>query len=284
MLGPYTAIGDMLASRPVDIVFVALPARDSAGTEEVLGELANTHVDVRIVPDMLSFQFLKHDLSQLDNLPIVTLTHTPLRGWNGALKRGLDLAGSALGLVVLSLPLLLIALVVRLASGSPVFYRQMRTSLSGKPFVMIKFRTMTVGAETATGPVWVTEDNPCITCAFGRFLRRTGLDELPQLVNVLLGDMSLVGPRPERPEFVERFRKQVPRYMLRYHAKGGLTGWAQVHGLRGRTSIRKRLQYDTHYLCHWSFGLDLWILFITLLRLFVPPRGPRQQWRRGWPE
>ena len=282
VLGPYAAIEAILASRPVDIVFVALPARVSAGTEEVLEKLANTHVDVQIVPDMLSFQFLKRDLSQLDNLPIVTLTHTPLRGWNNALKQGLDLAGSALGLMVLSLPMLLIALAVRLASGRPVLYRQVRTSLGGKPFVMIKFRTMSVGAETDTGPIWVTEDNPRIT-RVGRFLRRTGLDELPQLVNVLRGDMSLVGPRPERPEFVARFRKQIPRYMLRYHVKAGLTGWAQVHGLRGRTSIRKRLQYDTHYLCNWSFGLDLRILLITLLRLFVPPRGPRQQWRRGWP-
>ena len=282
VLGPYAAIEDILASRPVDIVFVALPAMACAGIEEVLGKLANTHVDVRIVPDMLSFQFLKHDLSQLDDLPIVTLTHTPLQGWNSALKQSLDLTGSALGLVVLSLPMLLIALAVRLTSGSPVLYRQVRTSLGGKPFVMIKFRTMSVGVETDTGPIWVTEDDPRIT-RVGRLLRRTGLDELPQLVNVLLGDMSLVGPRPERPEFVELFRKQIPRYMLRYHAKAGLTGWAQVHGLRGRTSIRKRLQHDMYYLCNWSFGLDLRILFITLLRLFVPPRGPRQQWGRDWP-
>jgi putative colanic acid biosynthesis UDP-glucose lipid carrier transferase len=188
------------------------------------------------------------------------------------LKRAFDLLVSAVSLPLLVLPMLLIALGVKWSSPGPVFYRQERASLGGKPFQILKFRTMVVDAEKSVGPVWAF-DNDSRATRFGRFLRRTSLDELPQLLNVLWGDMSLVGPRPERPELIERFRHQVPRYMLRHHVKAGLTGWAQVHGLRGRTSLRKRIQYDLYYIRHWTFGLDLWILALTPFRGLVNPNA-----------
>jgi len=271
VLGPVEDIDAILSRRPVDIAFVAMSGPDGKTTEQVLSRLATSTVDVRVVPDLLSFHFLGQDVSQLENLPIISLTHSPQHGWNSLLKSAFDLAASAVGLVVMAIPMLIIAAAIKLTGHGPVFYRQKRTSLAGKEFMMIKFRTMIRSAEFDTGAVWALPEDPRVT-PVGRFLRRTGLDELPQLFNVLTARMSLVGPRPERPEFIERFRRQVPRYMLRNQVKAGLTGWAQVHGLRGRTSLRKRLQYDLYYITNWTFGLDLRILLMTVFRVFFTPR------------
>ncbi len=158
--------------------------------------------------------------------------------------------------------MMLIAAGVKLSSRGPVFYRQVRISTAGKPFDIIKFRTMRTDAEAESGPVWAARFDSRVT-PLGRFLRRTSLDELPQLFNVLMGDMSLVGPRPERPELIDGFRHVVPRYMLRHHVKAGITGWAQINGLRGQTSLRKRIQYDLYYIKNWSLWLDLKILLLT---------------------
>ncbi len=258
-------IDDIYRHHPVDFVFVALSGSDHSRTEEILSQLAKTNADVSLVPDLLGFHFLRFDVSQLENLPIISLTHTPQSGWNSLLKRAFDIAVSSICLAVMAVPMLLIALAIKLTSAGPVFYRQTRTSLGGTPFKILKFRTMVDNAEQDTGPVWAIPDDPRVT-PLGRFLRRTSLDELPQLINVLLGQMSMVGPRPERPELVERFRRQVPRYMLRQQVKAGLTGWAQVCGLRGHTSLRKRVQYDVYYIMNWSFGLDLRILLVTPFR------------------
>jgi len=263
--GPIDRIEEILAQAPADIVFVALPVDAHDRVEQVLNRLAATNVDVRVVPDLLSFHFLRHDVSELNGLPVIALTSSPQHGWNSLLKRAFDLLVAAAGLALLALPMLLIALAVRLGDGRAVFYRQVRTSLGGREFRILKFRTMVPDAEADTGPVWTAPDDPRVT-PVGRFLRRTSLDELPQLFNVLLGQMSLVGPRPERPELIERFRRQVPRYMLRQQVKAGLTGWAQVHGLRGQTSLRKRVQYDLYYISNWTFGLDLRILLMTPFR------------------
>jgi len=161
--------------------------------------------------------------------------------------------------------MLLIALAIKLTGHGGVFYRQERMGLGGERFKMIKFRTMVTNAEDGLGAVWATPDDPRVT-RVGRILRRTSLDELPQLFNVLSGRMSLVGPRPERPELIEKFRQQVPHYMLRSQVKAGMTGWAQIHGLRGQTSLRKRIQYDLNYLTNWSLGLDLRIILMTPFR------------------
>jgi lipopolysaccharide/colanic/teichoic acid biosynthesis glycosyltransferase len=164
--------------------------------------------------------------------------------------------------------MMLIALIIKVSSRGPIFYRQVRSSLGGQPFKIIKFRTMKENSEATTGAIWATPNDSRVT-RVGRFLRRTSLDELPQLFNVLVGHMSLVGPRPERPELIERFRHQVPRYMLRHQVKAGLAGWAQVHGLRGQTSLRKRVQYDLYYVTNWSFGLDLRVLLMVPFKGFV---------------
>src|SRR5262249_14448960 len=170
---------------------------------------------------------------------------------------------SLLALIILSPLMALLALIVKLSSPGPVFYRQERCGLNGKLFWMLKFRTMPVDAESQTGPVWARKDDPRRT-KLGSFLRKTSLDELPQFINVLKGDMSLVGPRPERPVFIHKFRKTVPNYMARHCVKSGITGWAQVHGWRGNTSLRKRVQFDLYYITHWNPWLDLRILCMTL--------------------
>lgn len=265
-VGPYDEIDRIVRELPVDIVFLALPARDHEKLEKLLEKLSRaSSVEVRVVPDMLSYNLLRHELEPVGNLPVVTLTHTPLDGWNAVLKRTLDVCVSVAAIVVLAPVMAVLCAAVRLGCGpGPVLYRQTRTSLGGETFEIIKLRTMVDGAEDATGPVFADGlSDPRLT-RVGALLRRWNLDELPQFWNVLKGDMSLVGPRPERPELVERFREHIPRYMLRQSARAGLTGWAQVNGLRGRTSLRKRVQYDLFYLCNWSVGFDVKILLMTL--------------------
>ena len=269
---PIEGIADIVAVKPVDIVFVALSANQHDRTASVLNKLVETNVDIHVVPDLLSLSLLGHDVSQLENMPIISMTHSPQHGWNSVIKRTLDLVLSLAALIVLAVPMAIIALLVKLTSKGSVFYRQVRTSLGGKPFSIIKFRTMVQDAEKWSGAVWAQKGDPRVT-RLGRFLRRTNLDELPQLLNILMGQMSLVGPRPERPELVDRFRRQVPRYMLRSQVKSGLTGWAQVHGWRGRTSLRKRIQYDLYYITNWTFGLDIRIIFMTLVRSFRDPNA-----------
>ncbi|MBX7246246.1 MAG: exopolysaccharide biosynthesis polyprenyl glycosylphosphotransferase [Candidatus Sumerlaeaceae bacterium] len=190
------------------------------------------------------------------------LKDSPLQVWNIVFKRLLDVIVSLLVLILLSPILLLIALLVKVTSPGPVLYKQKRVGLDGRRFNIFKFRSMRLDAERDTGPVWASEDDERAT-AFGRFLRRNNLDELPQFLNVLRGDMSLVGPRPERPEFVKQFREEVPRYMGRHRVKSGMTGWAQINGLRGNTSIDERIKYDLYYIENWSFWLDLKIMLLT---------------------
>jgi exopolysaccharide biosynthesis polyprenyl glycosylphosphotransferase len=211
-------------------------------------------------------------VSELDGMPILSYRECPSSGLGGLSKRALDVAGSLAGLVLFSPLFLLIAIVIRATSPGPIIFKQRRVSLGIKTFKIYKFRTMYhVQDEEGWGRLkdqWTERNDPRIT-PVGRWLRRTSLDELPQLLNVLKGQMSLVGPRPERPELVRRFREDWRGYMLRQHVKGGMTGWAQVNGLRGDTSLRKRLQYDLFYVRHWSLWFDLRILWLTVFRGFV---------------
>jgi exopolysaccharide biosynthesis polyprenyl glycosylphosphotransferase len=195
---------------------------------------------------------------------IITLQGSPLYGWNSLLKRAMDIVLGGLALLVLSPLMVLIAVAIKVLSPGPVVYRQERMGLDGERFEMLKFRTMVQGAERLTGPVWATEDDPRVT-PVGRWLRRLSLDELPQLINVLRGEMSLVGPRPERPPLIEEFRKSVPKYMLRHKVKAGMTGWAQINGWRGNTSLERRIEHDLDYIEHWTPWHDLKILALTLL-------------------
>jgi Undecaprenyl-phosphate glucose phosphotransferase len=245
-------------------VFVALPHASSEAMMALLDRLVRSVVAIHVVPDLLQFMVLRSRVEDLDGLPTINLSETPLEGWSRFLKRGFDLIVAGVALVLFSPVMLIVAIAIKLGDRGPVFYRQERMGLDGKPFDIFKFRSMRVGAETDTGAKWAEKDDPRRT-RVGRFIRETSLDELPQLFNVLLGDMSVVGPRPERPQFVEQFRAEFPHYMLRHKVRAGMTGWAQVHGWRGNTSIRIRIEHDLYYIENWSLMLDLKILFMTLI-------------------
>ncbi len=265
VLGGFEAVTRALADQRVDLLFVALPMEAHHDVVKVLNALEGELVDVKIVPDILQFVTLRAAVEELEGLPVISLGQSPIVGFRRIAKRGIDILLSALGLVLLAPLMGLIALAIRLTSPGPVFYLQERMGLDGRSFAMVKFRSMRVDAEAASGPVWATEDDARRT-PVGRILRRFSLDELPQLWNVLKGDMSLVGPRPERPFFVQQFKTMIPQYMLRHKVKSGMTGWAQVNGYRGNTSLEKRIEYDLYYIQNWSLTLDLKILLLTLYR------------------
>lgn len=265
--GPIADLTGILEREPVDSVFVALPAEQGHRVEEILSQLETTMADVRLVPEVASAYTIRPNVSELDGLAILSLRQTPLYGWNAILKRCFDLVVGTLCLIVASPVMVVVAGLIKLTSVGPVFYKQRRMGLDGLEFDMYKFRTMRVDAEAETGAVWASRSDPRRT-RIGVFLRRTSLDELPNLFNVLMGQMSLVGPRPERPELIAQFRQEVPRYMLRHKMKAGMTGYAQVHGLRGNTSLRKRIRYDLHYIRNWSLGLDVRILGRTLAEVW----------------
>jgi exopolysaccharide biosynthesis polyprenyl glycosylphosphotransferase len=265
VLGDCAAVTRILADYRVDQLFLALPLEAHHEVLKVLNAIEGELVDVKMVPDVLQFVTIGAAVEELEGLPVISLAQSPITGWSRLLKRGMDLALAALGLLLLAPMLGLIAYLISRKRSGPVFYRQERMGLDGRSFTMLKFRTMPVDAEVETGPVWSPHDDRRPT-PLGRVLRRFSLDELPQLWNVLRGDMSLVGPRPERPFFVHQFKTLIPQYMLRHKVKAGLTGWAQVNGLRGNTSLAKRLDYDLYYIQNWSLALDVKILILTLYR------------------
>jgi Undecaprenyl-phosphate glucose phosphotransferase len=263
LLGGFADLPDLIRKYGVEHVFIALPLDRYDDARRAFAILSRTLVEVRLVCDLPNLAGLSLTTANLDGLPLIGLRESPHFGLNIIVKRAMDVVLSAVGLVLLSPLLALIALLVKLTSPGPIFYRQERCGLNGRSFDMLKFRSLRVDAEQQTGPVWARKDDPRRT-PLGAFLRKTSLDELPQLWNVLRGDMSLVGPRPERPVFIQQFSKTIPNYMVRHCVKAGITGWAQVHGWRGNTSLRKRLQYDLYYITHWTPWLDLRILWMTL--------------------
>ncbi len=265
ILGTTRELPGLIKQYGVEHVFISLPLSRYHEARHVFDALSQSVVEVRLVADVPNLAGLSLTTSNLDGLPVVGLRESPHFGLNVVVKRGMDMVLSLAALVLLSPLLLLLAALVKLTSPGPVFYRQERCGLNGSPFRMLKFRSMRVDAESHTGAVWTMKDDPRRT-AFGAFLRKTSLDELPQLINVLRGDMSLVGPRPERPVFIHQFSKTIPNYMARHCVKSGITGWAQVHGWRGNTSLRKRVQYDLYYITHWTPWLDLRILWMTVFR------------------
>ncbi len=265
VLAGYSAIKPVMARQRVDQVILALPREDAPLVEKLLAELDDEVASVRLVPDLLGMLTLRSTIEELDGLPVISLRDGPFVGWAAVQKRVFDVVGSALALVLVSPVLLAVCVAILATSGRPLFFAQERVGLDGRVFRMFKFRTMRRDAERESGPVWAKPDDPRRT-RLGGFLRRTALDELPQLWNVLRGDMSLVGPRPERPVFIEEFRREIPGYMLRHKVKAGLTGWAQIHGWRGNTSLHERLEHDIHYIQNWSLGFDLRILMHTLWR------------------
>src|SRR3990167_6722037 len=243
VIGTYKDIGKIIIDKDIDQVITALPIEQHALTVELLKDIGNEMVDIKVVPDLCEFMTLRGGIDELDGLPIISLQDTPLYGWNIVVKRTFDIIFSVAAIIITAPIIALISILIKIISHGPVFYKQERMGLDGKKFITYKFRTMMVNAEENTGPVWAKENDERKT-TIGTFLRRTNLDELPQFFNVLKGDMSIVGPRPERPVFVEQFKKSIPQYMLRHKMKAGITGWAQVNGWRGNTSIEKRIEYD----------------------------------------
>jgi Undecaprenyl-phosphate glucose phosphotransferase len=262
VLGPLRDVEEAIADHRVDQVYIALPLEAHRKMMKVLQSVGRSCVDVKLVPDVLQYATLKSSLEDLDGMPVINLSQVPLQGWHSLAKRAMDIAFAVAGILVLSPFLPLIAYLIRREDKGPIFYRQERMGLDGKPFMIWKFRSMKVDAESSTGPIWARRGDSRRT-RIGSFLRRTSIDEMPQLWNVLRGDMSLVGPRPERPAFVHEFKHKIPDYMLRHRVRAGITGWAQVHGWRGNTSIKKRIQYDIYYIQNWSLLLDLKILWMT---------------------
>ena len=268
ILGRFDQARDVVARRRVAQILIALPLAEHAAMVDLVRSLRSECIDIKVVPDLLQYATLKATLEELDGQPIIGLNDVPLRGWHSFIKRAMDLLLGATLLLLLVPVFSVIALLIKLRGGrGPIFYRQERMSLDGKTFLMYKFRSMREDAEQGTGPVWASAEDPRRT-RIGIWLRRYNLDELPQLLNVLIGDMSLVGPRPERPSFVERFRGAIPLYMLRHRVKSGITGWAQVNGWRGNTSLEKRIEYDLYYIENWSVLMDVKILIMTLFRGF----------------
>ena len=264
VIGSLKDLHEIIHEQPIDTLFISLPAGAYHKTLQ-LAEIAAKHcVAVHVVPDLLQFLNLRATVEDFDGLPIINIDQTPLHGFNRAIKRAFDVAMSLVGLAITAVLFPVLAAMVKISSRGPIFYRQERMGIDGKPFTLYKFRTMRIDAEHA-GPVWAKYDDPRAT-PIGRFMRRTSLDELPQFWNVLKGEMSLVGPRPERPEFVREFKAHVPNYMLRHKVKAGMTGWAQVNGWRGDTSVEKRIEYDLYYIQNWSLALDMKIIWLTISR------------------
>lgn len=268
VLGHFGQIAAVIQRFKVGEVMIALPWSRQDEVSRLLELLKDETTDVRLVPDVHAYVTLGCEVEDFDGVPVVRINDSPLIGWYAAAKRLTDIVVASVALLVLSPLLLLLALLVKLTSPGPVLYAQERMGLDGRTFQMLKFRSMKLDAEAATGAVWARELDDRRTL-FGSLLRRTSLDELPQLWNVLSGEMSLVGPRPERPVFVRKFREEIPHYMLRHKVKSGITGWAQINGWRGNTSLRRRIECDLYYIQNWSYALDLKILTLTLWKGFV---------------
>ena len=256
------------AGTPIQYVYIALPITAAERITQLANLMSTRLAHVCLVPDLFQLDILNSRVTDIGGLPVIHIIDEAPLEFRRAIKRLIDILFSALFLLLISPLLLVIAVAVKMSSPGPVFYRQERMGLNGHNFAMLKFRSMPVDAEQETGAVWAKEGEDRAT-RVGAFLRRTSLDELPQFINVLKGDMSVVGPRPERPVFIDQFRGQVPHYMLRHKMKAGITGWAQVNGWRGNTSIEKRIEFDLYYIQNWSLRLDLKIMLMTLWTGFV---------------
>ncbi len=263
VLGTTEELENVVAGHGVDQVMIALPLAAHYRTVQLIRRAGQLLVDIKVVPDVLQYYTMRAGIEDLDGLPLINLTQIPLQGWNQIVKRAFDIAGSAILLLATSWLFPIIAWLIKREDGGPVFFSQVRTGLDGRSFDLFKFRSMRVDAEGDGEAQWTRTRDSRVT-RVGEALRRTNLDELPQLYNVLRGDMSLVGPRPEQPKFVERFRSRYPAYNVRHRVRAGLTGWAQINGLRGDTSIRQRIVHDLYYIENWSLGLDMRILWRTL--------------------
>ncbi len=266
--GDFSDLAEYIRKNDIDEVWIAIPLSQGEDLKHALEGLKYVMNQVRLVPDTLGFQIINHSISEIGGIPVINITETPMRGINQLLKLIEDKVIASLILLMISPLMLVIAAAVKMSSPGPVFYRQERVSMNGSTFEMLKFRSMPVDVESKTGPKWASKGESRAT-RVGQFLRSTSLDELPQFLNVLKGDMSIVGPRPERPMFVEEFKDQIPGYMQKHLVKAGITGWAQVNGWRGDTCLNERINHDLYYIRNWSVWFDLKIIYLTLFKGFV---------------
>lgn len=258
----------ILPQNRVDEIAITLGLGEYHKLENIVGMCEKSGVHTKFIPDYNNIIPTRPYTEDILGLPVINIRHVPLNSvFNRLMKRGVDVFGAVFALVLFSPVILITALAVKLSSPGPLIFKQIRVGLQNKEFAMYKFRSMCVQKEEDEKGEWTTKNDPRVT-KVGRIIRKTSIDELPQLVNVLKGDMSLVGPRPERPQFVEKFKEEIPRYMIKHQVRPGLTGWAQVNGYRGDTSIRKRIECDLYYIENWTIGLDFKIIFLTFFKGF----------------
>ena len=265
-------IANLMVILPVsslDEIAITLGLNQYYRLEEIVTLCEKSGVHTKFIPDYNKIIPTKPYTEDIQGLPVINIRYVPLSNtFNALVKRAMDVVGSIVGIIVSSPVMLLMCILIKLTSPGPLIYKQERVGLHNKTFWMYKFRSMEVQPESEEKKAWTRKNDPRVT-GIGKFMRRTSIDELPQLFNILKGDMSLVGPRPERPFFVEKFREEIPRYMVKHQVRPGLTGWAQVNGYRGDTSIRKRIECDLYYIENWSIGFDIKIMFLTVFKGFI---------------
>ncbi|GAX60647.1 capsular polysaccharide synthesis protein [Candidatus Scalindua japonica] len=261
-------IRSIVMNQKIDMVLITIPLSAHERLKRILDDIGDETVSIMLIPDLIELATLRGGIGEFEGMPIISLRDTPLYGWNLVIKRVTDVVLSIAILLAVSPLMLVISVLVKVSSKGPVFYSQERMGMDGNIFSMLKFRTMETQAEKDTGPVWATKGDSRKT-PIGAFLRKTSMDELPQFFNVLKGDMSIVGPRPEREFFIQQFRNKIPKYMLRHKMKAGITGWAQISGWRGNTSLEKRIEYDLYYIENWSLRFDIEIMWLTIWRGLV---------------
>ncbi len=269
VLGTTDDLEAFLSANTLDEIAITLSIKEYANLEQIVSSCEKSGVHTKFIPDYNNMIPTIPYMEDLQGLPVIHIRHVPLTGvFNATMKRMVDIAGALFGLIVFSPVMLITALLIKITSPGPVFFSQERIGLHNHPFKMYKFRSMEVQDPSKERRQWTTPHDPRVT-PVGRFIRKTSIDETPQFFNVLIGDMSLVGPRPERPLFVEKFKEEIPRYMIKHQVRPGLTGWAQVNGYRGDTSITKRIEHDLYYIENWSIGFDFKIMFLTVFKGFI---------------
>ena len=269
VIGEVDEIYRILPENNLDEIAITLSLSDYDRVEEIVSFCEKSGVHTKFIPDYNAVIPTKPYTEDLDGLPVINIRNVPLTsGWNQFVKRSVDLFGAAFALIIFSPVMLVSALLVKLTSPGPILFKQERIGLHNRPFYMYKFRSMRLQTVEDEAKGWTVKNDPRVT-GIGKFMRKTSIDELPQLINILKGDMSLIGPRPERPQFVEKFKEEIPRYMIKHQVRPGLTGWAQVNGYRGDTSIRKRIEHDIYYIENWTLGLDIKIIILTFVKGFI---------------
>lgn len=269
VLGTIGNLEYILPENKLDEIAITLSINEYSKLEKIVNACEKSGVHTKFIPDYNNIIPTKPYTEDLLGLPVINIRYVPLTNtFNIIIKRAVDIFGALCGIIVASPIMLVTAVAIKLTSKGPLIFKQERIGFHNKPFKMYKFRSMVVQEDTEEEKGWTTKHDPRVT-KIGKIIRRTSIDELPQLFNILKGDMSLVGPRPERPQFVEKFKEEIPRYMVKHQVRPGLTGWAQVNGLRGDTSIEKRIDYDLYYIENWTFGFDVKIMFLTIFKGFV---------------